>query len=336
MTRCSPTRVTCVIAMSFGFAGFAQAESRLSLEGVVDVAWVHARSGDGVHRSTLESGQASTSRVGLRGSEDLGRGLRAIFHLEAGFDADTGRGAGSGGSLAFNRQSWVGLDGDWGRMTAGRQYRPETRVALDFDPFDGSSFASPPNTYSVIGFRASNSLALQTARWAGWSVKAMVAAGESSLARQGGNEHGGSIDYRGDAWRFGWGQGTRRNAAGTAQQRSRTLGLSWRRADLTWFGVVRQRREGPDLDQRSGWVGVVRVHERLSLRASLGWVDDRRDSAAGAMAASLGAEVALSPRTAVYARAAWLRNEERAGFDLGTEVDGPEPSALALGLRHRF
>ncbi|MBL3250383.1 porin, partial [Klebsiella pneumoniae] len=63
---------------------------------------------------SLGSGTHTTSRWGLRGSEDLGGGAKALFNLESGLNADTG--APANASKYFDRASWVGLQGGWGTL----------------------------------------------------------------------------------------------------------------------------------------------------------------------------------------------------------------------------
>lgn len=70
--------------------------------------------------SSLTPGAYGASRWGVRGREDLGGGLYASYQLEQGFNPDTGTAFDA--ARAFNRHAWVGLGGDWGRVTAGRQY----------------------------------------------------------------------------------------------------------------------------------------------------------------------------------------------------------------------
>ncbi|SOE48269.1 porin [Orrella dioscoreae] len=128
-------------AVLAGFAGAAQAETSVTLYGIVDVGVGYQQvKGGGLEKASrtgLIDGTQSGSRWGLRGSEDLGDGLRAIFTLESGFNSRTGR-SGQGGRL-FGRQATLGLASDnWGTLTVGRQ----TNVSSDFfgpiDPFAAS------------------------------------------------------------------------------------------------------------------------------------------------------------------------------------------------------
>jgi predicted porin len=81
----------------------------------------------------LTSGIASGSRLGFRGTEDLGDGLAAFYVLEMGINADTGV-LGQGG-LGFGRQSMVGLQGGFGSVSLGRQYTPVALIQTETDPF---------------------------------------------------------------------------------------------------------------------------------------------------------------------------------------------------------
>lgn len=99
-----------------------QAGSTVTIYGILDngFEWVnHASAGSG--NSARVSNGKGTSHWGLRGSENLGNGLKAIFNLEQGLTLDTGV-MGHGGRM-FGRQSYVGLQSDdFGRLTFGRQF----------------------------------------------------------------------------------------------------------------------------------------------------------------------------------------------------------------------
>lgn len=109
------------IALAAGLAGMALspafAQSSVTLYGLMDAGLAHIDNVAGASSNQVRSGSALTSRFGLRGSEDLGGGLSAIFNLESGIWADTGAIQGD----FFQRQSWIGLrSASFGEVTAGR------------------------------------------------------------------------------------------------------------------------------------------------------------------------------------------------------------------------
>ncbi|SDV49395.1 porin [Chitinasiproducens palmae] len=122
------------------FAGAAHAQSSVTLYGIID-AGVNYTSNVRTSATTngrqfnLTSGVMQGSRWGLRGTEDLGGGLKAIFVLENGFDV-AGGGLGQGGRM-FGRQAFVGLSSNqYGSVTLGRQYDS----VVDFvGPFEAGS-----------------------------------------------------------------------------------------------------------------------------------------------------------------------------------------------------
>ena len=121
----------------------AHAQSSVTLYGLIDagvsyVSNVKDSTGGSSHAFQYGDGVASGSRWGLRGTEDLGGGLKAIFVLESGFNSGTGA-AGQGGAL-FGRQAYVGLQSkDVGTVTFGRQY------ALTVDVL-GGNYSTGANT----------------------------------------------------------------------------------------------------------------------------------------------------------------------------------------------
>lgn len=112
-----------VLASIYASGGLAQTPpTNLTIFGRVDLGLVSIDDGAG-SSTRVDSGRYTESRWGLRGTEDLGAGLAAIFYLESGFAADTGT-LNQGGRL-FGRGAYVGLLSDrWGQVTLGRQYVP--------------------------------------------------------------------------------------------------------------------------------------------------------------------------------------------------------------------
>ncbi|MCU6615017.1 porin [Achromobacter mucicolens] len=137
-------------ALLAGFAGVAQAETSVTLYGIIDTGIGYNKASgsytnaagarvdlDG-SRVGMINGVQNGSRWGLRGSEDLGDGLRAVFQLESGFDSGNGRSA-QGGRL-FGRQATVGLASDsWGQLDFGRQTNIASKYFGSIDPF-GAGF----------------------------------------------------------------------------------------------------------------------------------------------------------------------------------------------------
>ncbi|MGH8809795.1 MAG: porin [Noviherbaspirillum sp.] len=112
-------------------AGAAQAQSSVLIYGIVDTGVTYNSriaiatpgvpgAGTSGSRVSLDSGNLQGSRLGFRGTEDLGGGLKANFQLESGINVDTGT-FGQGG-LAFGRTAAVGLSGGFGSLSFGRQY----------------------------------------------------------------------------------------------------------------------------------------------------------------------------------------------------------------------
>ena len=112
---------TLLIAGVLGaFAASAQAQSSVTLYGMLDAGLVYTNNSAGHSNWRQGSGTVSDTYFGLRGSEDLGGGLHALFRLESGFNLNNG---GFDGDGMFNRQAYVGLKSDqFGTVTLGRQY----------------------------------------------------------------------------------------------------------------------------------------------------------------------------------------------------------------------
>jgi predicted porin len=108
------------VATLGAFCSVAHAQSSVTLYGLIDEGVTFATNAGGHQQYAMSSGELHGTRWGLRGTEDLGGGLSAIFTLENGFDLGTGK-AGQGG-LEWGRQAFVGLSSPVGTITFGRQY----------------------------------------------------------------------------------------------------------------------------------------------------------------------------------------------------------------------
>ncbi len=193
MKRLSHLALPAVTLIAAGVANVAHAQSSVTLYGIIDagIAYVHnAQGANGANQSTLvkfSSGNLSGSRWGLRGSEDLGGGLAAIFQLENGFSVGTG--GLLQGSREFGRKSIVGLASkQFGTVTVGRQYDPIVDLVqglTEDGPF-GGTFASPGDLDNYDNsLRVSNSVKYTSPLIAGLQVEALYAFG--GVAGQTGN-----------------------------------------------------------------------------------------------------------------------------------------------------
>jgi predicted porin len=111
-------RLIFTVSLSLVVAG-AQAQSSVSIYGVADAGMAWINNVGGSSRIKVDSGQSAASRLGFRGSEDLGSVLSAVFNLEMGLNIDTG--ATQSATKLLNRGSFVGFSSSqWETVTLGR------------------------------------------------------------------------------------------------------------------------------------------------------------------------------------------------------------------------
>lgn len=187
-------------AIALALAAPAFAQSTVTVYGIVDVNGVYSK---GAATQVREgSGGLQGSRIGFKGSEDLGSGVRADFVLEGGLNLDTG-GSAQGGSL-FGRQAFGALKTPVGTFSAGRQYSSVYTAVTDFSAFSntnvgpttavlggfaggyepvqgGSSTQAQPASGSAANggpARVNNSFRYASPSYAGFSASALYGAGE--------------------------------------------------------------------------------------------------------------------------------------------------------------
>jgi len=180
------TLLAAALATGFAVAGAAHAETSVTLYGIVDAGigyqqlkgTVYDDAGNAVDyngkRTGMINGINSANRWGLKGTEDLGDGLQAVFVLESGFDLGTGV---SGQSLGntnrmFGRQATIGLQSDaWGRFDLGRQTNIASKYFADIaSPFgvDFGQAAAGATFNSAASLRYDNMVMYQTPNFSGF------------------------------------------------------------------------------------------------------------------------------------------------------------------------
>jgi len=119
------------LAVLAATAGVAQAQSAVTVYGNIDLG-VFKKTG-----STLSEGRRDNNRLGFKGVEDLGDGLKALFQLEIRYDPDVGTIEGASRPL-FQGQSRVGLQGSFGTVRIGRGLTALQDSNVAFEPFRGT------------------------------------------------------------------------------------------------------------------------------------------------------------------------------------------------------
>ena len=217
MTKLS-WKTICALACASSLPMLASAQSNVSLYGMVDVGVMRSTAGGVGNNTVLSNGGYGTSRLGFRGSEELGGGWSANFVLEGSLNPDTGTGRPSNSnnqasgvqatsSLTFDRQSYVSLVGPLGELRMGHDYAPTHWNNIYFDPFNQNGVARAGNlTFAAVGsgslyttIVASNTISYWLPKnLGGWYGMAMVAFGEngsSSAQKNDGNLVGGRLGY---------------------------------------------------------------------------------------------------------------------------------------------
>lgn len=152
-------------AMVFAFAACASsayAQVNVTVYGIVDTGLEHLTNADAAGNSVTKLtglGGSLPSRVGFRGTEDLGGGLGAIFQLENGFAPDTG--GLNQGSRLFGRQAYVGLTSPYGTFKLGRQYNMTYIVQAKSDTFGGNLYSIGSLDPYLPNARTDNALGYQ-------------------------------------------------------------------------------------------------------------------------------------------------------------------------------
>lgn len=349
------------VIASIAFAQSAFAQSNVSIYGLVDacIAVTHGITGA---KYQLNSGCSLGSRLGFKGEEDLGGGMKANFILENGFNIDSGN-IGQGGRF-FGRKSVVGLRGPMGEIQLGRDYTPSFYLISPIDPFSlGMGTASSMVSTAARGTdtgRNDNSFIYTSPNFNGFSAKAQYSLGEStSTATRGSDAKGLMFSYRSGALLVGAAYNNQANAADTASDKVSTVGGSY---DLGYakpaFLYQSGKWEGTRLasapssatsafsrNYQSYMIGVTVPFgfKGGNLIVSHKRYDDKTVSNFDAVQTTLGYKLALSKRTKVYTAYSALTNKNKSALAIvdatttyGTTVANSKPSTFWSGIEHNF
>jgi len=367
MTHHYRIRRLCLLAgaMLFGAtqagAQEAASSSSVALYGVLDACLVSYKASNGAGFQINGGGCFYGSRFGLRGTEDLGGGMKAYFQLESGFALDTG--ALAQGGRMFGRKAHVGLSGAYGALEAGRDYAPTFYLLSTVDPMQlglGSALATlwsgSPGTASG---RTDNSLTYQSPTFNGVSLRAMVAPGEQAapLAARGGDTTGASVMYRSAELIAGVTYARVSNTTNTEADSATTVGAkydfgSFSLAALAQFGGWEGTRPASapsnatsifSRSYSSYVVGGTVKFGTNSLSATYKRYDDRTAANFDADVLSVVYIYPLSKRTQLYTGITRLKNKRGSSYgasDGNGAYTGVAPGgasrAIDFGITHFF
>ncbi|SNT26763.1 Outer membrane protein (porin) [Noviherbaspirillum humi] len=353
------------LAVLGAFAGAANAQTSVSIYGIADVGVKFDNGGSTAGRQwSLASGQQSGSRIGFRGTEDLGGGLSAVFTLENGFNIDDGT-LGNGGRL-FGRQAWVGLDSKaLGSIKFGRQYSSVYNALLAIDPFGINMSGDAQAAYGYgIGkldpiARSDNTITYATPNFGGFTALLGYKLGEQAGAFNAGSSKFVGLGYAAgplnvqlayqDTNALGLavtgGLATVTNAIGLSAAGTGAVGAKVKNtfAGATYdFGVAKAhlafgdtKLQGTaDSTIRNYMLGVSAPIGADSVFASWNRVDLRDVANGKANQYAVGYSHPLSKRTNLYASVGYTRNDS--GVRLNAATNGTSDRTALVGVRHAF
>lgn len=338
----------------------AQAQSSVTIYGVIDPTFVYTKTSGGNSNTALSQGGAASSRWGFRGEEDLGGGLKAFFNLEGAFEADTGEGSAVG---LFHRASFVGLKNAVVSGQAGRMNTLDYAKLAKYDVFGGNNFGGGVAYFALNGggyqtdVRRNNTLQLDVTPVAGLVISAQHSFGEKAGASSqstGASDATAGQALRANSYAIDFNSGKLDLAAIVSKQNNNTTGATQyeQKAVLARydFGVAKVvlghlEYDNQTYTKKGDYVGVsVPVTAKTTILANVARMDiTNSDKATGY---GLGAYYALSKRTTAYAIVAKATNEGSsflrvAGSAIGTAeqsgtVAGKDQTGYAVGVRHTF
>jgi predicted porin len=342
-------------------AGVASAQSSVTLFGIVDATFAIGR-GSVADRTQLTNSGYNSSRLGFRGTEDLGGGMSASFWLEAGVSNDDGQGAatnsnnqatGAGAAVAgrqgltFNRRSTVSLAGGWGELRLGRDYTPQFWNLTVFDPFGTNGVGTTQALNSIItgvtAVRASNSIGyFLPGKLGGFYGQAQMYLGENPQPDAGGSPT--EDDGRGLGLRVGFANGPfnvalamSRTEYDAGDVRQNNIGGQWDFGMAKLMGEYSRDKNG-DLTGKGFTLGTLVPVGAGEIRAA---VSRYKVDAAGnpqSTKLALGYVHNLSKRTALYTTVARVKNKGGAAQALNGSTTAANSSSTGfdLGIRHSF
>jgi GBP family porin len=350
-------------------SGVAQAQSSVQLYGNLDIGVAYANHSGAENAGVVrvDSGTLYGNRWGMRGKEDLGGGLNAVFTAENGFTVTNG--ASTQGGLLFGRQVFVGLQNRLGTLTLGRQYTLDLSLA----PYH-ANVASRANNYTGLSHwvdrladRVDNAVKYQTPNLNGFTFAGQYGFGgiagnraAKRIVNAGGNYSAGPLGFGATYLRINDANGERLSGVAVVDAQyilgPATAHLAYTDtrgtgANTLCFSTCAAR---PDQIVRTFEAGLdYQTTPATRLYAGGAYTRFNGDLTGNAFQYNVSGFYALSKRTELYALAGYTQTTGLGGFsrmmvgtpDLGATAfasnaqgtpDKGNQLALRIGMTHKF
>ncbi len=324
----------------------AHAESSVQMFGLVDVSAGQYQNAGEVKTKQVASGKLTTSYLGFKGTEELGGGLKAVFQFAHFFQADTGAAGRFNGDTFWARDAYVGLAGDFGQLTLGRNTNPFFVSTLIFNAW-GDSFGFSPSIRQVLLGGAgmprflgdtgwSDSVLYKSPNFGGASFSLIANANDTSGGT--GRNVGGNVVYFGGPFAATFAAQSVKNGdlfgapAGFDGQTSYQFGASYAFGPAKLFGQFTQTKVKTAAALTDTKTKTYGLGAQITVGAgniNLQYGNSKADFG-GAFDSTnktltVGYDYNLSKRTDVYAL---YMNDKTTGLETG--------NSFAAGVRHRF
>ena len=350
-------------------SGAAMAQSSVTLYGVVDTGLTYSKGEESVYGMTHVGGNVN-SRLGFRGVEDLGNGLKATFNLEAGMGVDDGNNYMDKDSngMAFRRTSTVGLAGNFGEVRLGRMLTSSYLAVSRYDAFGDTGIGASlawNGTETGYAPRTENAISYTSPNFSGFKIGAEYGFGEKKDARDS-RYIGVGATYDNGPLSLGLGfdrinnvgyaaavpAGTNPVTTAVAEKLGEDL-TTWQLGGAYNFGVAKLLAFYKQTKYKDVLVGDSEKLKTfgLGVTAPVGAAGEVRasynnykisDDNGKANQLSLGYVHNLSKRTALYGTYSYIENKDGLDFELNGAMagaglkDGEKQHGLQLGIRHAF
>ncbi|MCV2365447.1 porin [Paucibacter sp. DJ1R-11] len=326
------------LAVLGSFASVAAAQSSVTLFGVADAAARYNKAAGKTVKSLISGGN-TTSRLGVRGTEDLGGGLKVSFWLEGQVDYDQGTAA----AAFWGRRSTISLTGEFGEVRVGR-FKSAARLHIeDFDPASTTGLGDITKVYSALGSgvdlsRFSNQVTyILPSNLGGFYGVGEVAAGEGVDS---GKQFGGRAGYKAGPLHVSVALS---NAGATKKYKVTSVGGSYDLSVAKLNALYTTNKFGT-AEQK-----ILTLAATAPVGAGLVWGSWTKSDANTAAEAISGVGDAtllaggyiynLSKRTALYTTVSKIENKGKARFSLANSpavANGGGSGGFDVGIRHSF